>query len=374
MWPAASTESWATPIDSTLAKQRDELILLTTAMNVQHNDNSPVMIVGHGSSGTSILTRLMRDYLGVAFGTESQFVVHYYRRLPRYGDLADDANLRRLIGDVLGERWFRRSRKFGGFATTIDAVFQDVRERTYRGVLDAAFGQLAKHLGTTRWGDKTPEYTHDLPVIGELFPEAKYVHMVRDGRDVALSVMGRYWGPKNVFTAAGEWKEAVGQVDAFLDTVPAEQKLEISYEGMLSDPVATFRQLVGFLEIENSGDVLIQSIAEPLSADLMRTNYDKWRTRMSPAARTRFERIAAGTLARHGYETIVEEQPGEPAALKRLYWWADNKIRKWTYAGYWQDNLYKAGLRSRDLLRAARSLASSALRRRAALGAPKSAK
>jgi hypothetical protein len=313
------------------------------------------MIVGHGSSGTSILSRLLRNHLRIAFGTESQFIVRYYRRLHRYGDLDRDANLRRLISDLLRERWFRRSRKFGRFATTPDAVFDDVRQRSYRGVLDAAFGQLAKHLGTTRWGDKTPEYTHDLPILGELFPDAKYVHMVRDGRDVALSVMGRYWGPKNVFSAAREWKEAVGQVDAFLETLPDERKLEITYEGMLRDPVETFRSLVGFLGVDNPGDRLIEAIAGPLSSDLMRTNYDKWRTRMSAAERTRFERVAARTLARHDYETIVEEDPAASSAARRLFWWCDNKVRKWTYRKYWQDNLYKAGLRGRDAARAVRS-------------------
>jgi len=321
-------------------------------MQVTHLDPSPVMIVGHGSSGTSILTRLMRDYLKVAFGTESQFIVHYYRRLHRYGDLQNDANLRRLVADVLSERWFQRSRKFDGFKATVDETLADVQERTYRGVLDAAFGQLAKHLGTTRWGDKTPEYTHDLPIIGELFPDAKYIHMLRDGRDVALSVMGRYWGAKNAFVAAREWKEALGQVDEFLTTIPDEQKLVITYEGMLSKPVDAFAQMIDFLGIDNQDNKLLDAIAEPIANDLMRSNFDKWRTKMSAADRVRYERIAAGTLARHGYETMIEEDPREPSALSQCYWWADNKLRKWTYARYWQDNLYKAGLRTRDALRA----------------------
>ncbi len=343
-------------------------------MNVQHNNTSPVMIVGHGSSGTSILTRLMRDYLGVAFGTESQFIVHYYRRLHRYGSLDNDANLRRLVGDILGERWFARSRKFGGFAPSLDATLADVRQRTYRGVLDAVFGQLAKHLGTTRWGDKTPEYTHDLAVIGELFPDAKYIHMLRDGRDVALSVMGRYWGAKNAFTAAQEWKEAVGQVDDFLVSIPDEQKLVITYEGMLSKPVEAFAQMIDFLEIDNRDNKLLDAVSESIAADLMRTNYDKWRTKMSPADRRRFERVAADTLAHHGYETMIEEDANEPSALSRCYWWCDNKLRKWTYARYWQDNLYKAALRTRDAMRAVGAALSPPAGGRASLDTPKGTK
>ena len=58
--------------------------------SVRHNSQTPVFIVGHCSSGTSILSRLMRNYLRVSFGTESQFMVRFYRTLDWYGDLRDD--------------------------------------------------------------------------------------------------------------------------------------------------------------------------------------------------------------------------------------------------------------------------------------------
>ena len=102
--------------------------------------------------------------------------------------------------------------------TTADELFAEVcrsGNRSYRGVLDAVFGQLADNNNTDRWGDKSPEYVQDLDVVGELFPDAKYIHLIRDGRDVALSVMSRYWGPKNIYTAATEWKQAIEAVDAF---------------------------------------------------------------------------------------------------------------------------------------------------------------
>jgi len=323
-------------------------------MNVVHTKTEPVMIIGHGSSGTSILTRLMRDYLNVAFGTESQFIIHYYNRLPMYGDLNDDGNLRALVEHILRERWFERCGKWG-FATDVDAVFADVKSRTYRGVLDATFGQLAKHFGHTRWGDKTPEYTHHLATIGELFPDAQYIHMVRDGRDVALSVSNRYWGHKNVYCAAHEWKHEVSQVDAFTDTLRGDQVIEISYEGLLANPVDTFAKIVGFLEIDDSKGTLRHRIENELPGDLNRGNFDKWKTQWSQQQQLSFERIACDVLARHGYDTILEEPDANDNPLKKLYWHADNRVRKWMYADYWKDNLYKAKLRTRNAARRVQS-------------------
>ncbi len=142
-------------------------------MRAHHNESSPVLVLGHGRSGTSIFSRILRDYLGVAFGTEAQFVARYYQRLRMYGDLRDPENLARLVRHITTERWFKRSRKFNDFQTTPEAILRDVREPTYRGVLDAVFLQLAKHLGMSRWGDKTPDYWRHLDVIGSLFPDAQ---------------------------------------------------------------------------------------------------------------------------------------------------------------------------------------------------------
>jgi len=230
-------------------------------------------------------------------------------------------------------------------------------------VLDAVFGQLAKHQGMSRWGDKTPEYTHNLHVIGELFPEAKYIHLVRDGRDVALSVMGRYWGPKNVYTAARSWKQAVCRVDRFVETLPPDRVLETTYERLLADPVDTFGRIIEYLDIDDCQGGLLDSIAENLRRDLMKTNYDKWRTRFSHKQRVQFESVACDVLQRHGYETMVDRVAEDPPALTKLYWICDNKLRKWTYLRYWQDNVYKISLRSTEALRAVGSRLANRQRR-----------
>ncbi|QGJ69132.1 Sulfotransferase family protein [Planctomycetales bacterium 10988] len=320
-------------------------------MDVQHSQTAPVLLLGHGSSGTSILSRLFRQYLKISFGTESQFIIRFLKRLPMYGDLNQDENLSRLVEHLCQERWFSRCEEKFGFRTTPNEILSRIEDRTYRGVLNAIFESLAEHQGMDRWGDKTPEYVFDLPLLKELWPEAKYIHLIRDGRDVALSVMGRYWGPKNIYTAAREWNEAVCLIDAFVETLPSEQICEVRYEDLLSQPKQTFARLIEFLGISNSTDDLLAQLEPHLLQDLNQGNWDKWKRAWTEKEQLAFEQIGWKALQRHGYEVILEKEIAEPSLVTRAWSHVDNRLRKWTYADYWQDNLYKLQLRSREAVR-----------------------
>ncbi|NIL95573.1 MAG: hypothetical protein GTO62_00095, partial [Planctomycetales bacterium] len=276
-------------------------------MHIVHKSRVPIQVIGYGSSGTSIFCQLLREKLGVGIGTESQFVIRYYHALSEYGDLNDDdGNLRRLIADLARERWFERNRKFG-LTCDPENIFASVQQRSYRGVLDAIFGQLADRLDAERWGDKTPEYIHSLAILWELFPDAKYIHVVRDGRDVAHSVMSRYWGPKNIYTAASEWAAQVGLVRDFLQTVPAEQRLEVRYEDLLAEPIGVFRKVIDFLEVDDPDGRVWQRIEQTVPKELNRENCDKWKRSWSPSQRLAYERIACDVLRHYGYETQIQE-------------------------------------------------------------------
>lgn len=303
----------------------------------------PIILIGNGRSGTSILGQLMRDHLGVAFGTESQFIVTYFRRLGDYGVLDVDSNLRKLVGDILQERWFQRSRKFSNFGVGLEEVLSNVKEKTYSGVLDAIFELFAKHLGMDRWGDKTPSYIDHLDVIHELFPNAKYVHLVRDGRDVALSLSKIYFGPKNVYTAALRWRDTIDKGDRFCSTLPAGKVLNARYEDMLSDPRAFFQTLMEFLQIARAEQQRrLDSILN--HAGLKQDNCNKWRKELRRSQLHTFEYLAASQLRRHGYETITSLESSQGSAWAHRAWKLHDEISKWRFRKYWADNAYKAKL------------------------------
>ncbi len=328
-------------------------------MDVRHTDTSPVFIIGYGSSGTTIFSQLVRRYLKISFGTESQFIHRYFNRLHTYGDLREDGNLRRLIADIGSERCFSRWAKFG-FAVDENRIFDNVKARTYRGVLESFFGALASHQSMTRWGDKTPEDVYHLDVVRQLFPDAKYVHLVRDGRDVALSVFGRYFGPKNAFCAARVWKDAICRIQQFAKTVDRDQILEVRYEDLLSDPATVFARLIQFLKIADDDNRLRTSIESTIKGDLKESNSYKWKTGLTAKQRQIFERVAGHELRQYGYET---DSPADDRVtiIDRTYWVVDDRIRRWLIPAYWRDNTYRFGLRVKDARMALRSWSRRAL-------------
>ena len=150
---------------------------------------------------------MIRKYLDINYGTETQFIVRFYKSLPEFGDLSIASNRDRLVNRIAEEPCFSRWQNLYGFRLDIDQLKKSAREPTFRGLLDALFEQFAEFTGRDRWCDKFPGYTRNMPMLYSLYPEAQYVHMIRDGRDVALSFQKVSFGPKNVMQVARHWKD-----------------------------------------------------------------------------------------------------------------------------------------------------------------------
>jgi hypothetical protein len=316
----------------------------------RHTRFSPVFVLGHVRSGTSLMCRLLLDHLGVNFGTESQFIVRYYQKLQRYGDLGDDANLRRLLDDVSQERFFSRTRQNFGFVLDVERAARAVGpERTYSNVLRAIFGQFAETQGQPRWGDKTPRYALHLPVIYGLFPDAQFIHVARDGRDVTLSLVKMSFGPQTAYESALEWRETVTMIRSFGRTLSPDVFTEVRYEDLLDDPTRVMRHVAEHLGIDNAGDVAA-AIAPRLRTQVRENNACLWPQDMTPREITCFESIAGRELEAFGYPLRYPSAQA-PGPFSVLAWRAQGLFRRLRKPSYWTNNWYHVGLRVRDAVR-----------------------
>lgn len=322
-------------------------------LHATHTRFGPVFVIGFARSGTSVTCRMLRRYLKVSFGTESQFIIRYLNRLESYGDLQVDANVRRLIADISTERFFTRTNRNWGFVFDPDAAFASLKARTYRDVLNAIFGQLAQHNGMVRWGDKTPQYNRDLSRLLELFPDAQFVHVVRDGRDVALSIGKTAFGPKNACEAALDWFNALNAIERFSKTVPTVQFVEVRYEDLTSEPAKVLEGLAGFLGIDDRSGDLSAVIRRRVGSDVKSNNSGKWRQALSRRDVERFEAMAGDALTRHGYALMFEGRARPVSAVERLGWRLHGRLVRMSMLSYWRDNWYKARLHFRKALPAA---------------------
>ena len=203
-----------------------------------------------------------------------------------------------------------------------------------------AFFQLyAEREGKTRWGDKTPGYVREMHRIESVLPEARFVHLVRDGRDVALSVLGMNWGPSTVPEAAFRWKKRILRSREQAPRIG--HYVELRYEDLVRDTEDTLQRICEFIELpydeamlryheraperlqekardlDRGPDKAPQSAEARLSSHALATQppdpdrIERWRTEMSAEDRAVYEELAGDLLADLGYEveTVPAQRP-----------------------------------------------------------------
>ena len=313
-----------------------------------HTKFGPVFVLGCARSGTSLTCRLLLDHLGVNFGTESQFLIRYWRKAAHYGDLRQHAAMRRLLTDMSRERFFTRTRRNFGFVLDIDQAIRSIAEPTYAGAIRAVFEQFAATKGLVRWGDKTPEYNKHLDTLLELFPNAQFVHVVRDPRDVAVSVFKTPFGAKNAYEAAVDWRDDVDRIEAFGSRLAPGQFMNFRYECLLRDPAATLDGVAAFLGIANHAS-LVDGLGSHLRAQVRAGNSLKWTTGLTSPEITCIETLCGSALTRFGYARSTPDSVALKLGFAAVARWKMQGIwRRVANRRYWADNAYRLGLRFRD--------------------------
>jgi hypothetical protein len=193
------------------------------------------------------------------------------------------------------------------------------------------FRTYARRLGKWRWGDKTPVHGLHLRAIHALLPEARFLHILRDGRDVALSLRGLWFAPGDTVEAmARHWRERVEAIRA--EGAGCPHYLEIRYEDLLRRTRPLLRRICRFLELPFSPAMEAYHEGAAARLDEVTTRYradgsvlitkeqrlhlhrrtgqrpdpsrcGRWRTEMTPEERRAFEQIAGDLLRQLGYET-----------------------------------------------------------------------
>ena len=207
-------------------------------------EKPPFFIIGCPRSGTSLVSRVLDSHHRLGVPYESHIFNIFYPWFEDYGDLADPASRSRLIDDILATDvlgdWQPRP--------TREQVHAALREASFGGIFDAVLRAWIRATGKQRWGEKTPQHVFYWEAISRFFPEAQVIHIVRDGRDVALSWISARFGPKTVYGAAREWSRYLAAVERLKQTTAPERICEIRYEDLVTAPQAIAMRLCEFLD------------------------------------------------------------------------------------------------------------------------------
>lgn len=280
-----------------------------------------VVVIGSGRSGTTYLTRMLKETMDIGFSAEPKFIVPLYKQLHRFGDLRVPANMRRLVEKIHQGPLFQHLHRVVGIPSHSQEILDRLKEPNYTGVLYATFQLIADKRGNSRLGYKDPADVMHLPILSKLLPSAKFVHIIRDGRDVALSLLKFRWGATNLYSGGRYWARTVTtgrQHGAQL----GDRYFELRLEDLVLDTTRVATALGHFV---NGGfhSNEVQRLIDRISETCDRNTIEIWRNKLNSRQRFLCEAGASDALRECGYSTEI----GSGATLNPLvatwYRWAD---------------------------------------------------
>jgi hypothetical protein len=278
----------------------------------------PVFIVGMNGSGTTMMLDLLDSHPELfGFRRETLIVPHFVANLASYGDLADDAAYRRLWRDFLGAPVFRFVN--GGESPELPADWRE-RPRTLAAVVDGAYRIFAERAGKTRWCEKTPMHVQHVDTLHGVFPDACFIHMVRDGRSCAASLHRRWkYHPGRTLV---RWKRLVPLARRQAEASGAAY-LEVRYEELTDAPEPTMRRVCEFLGVAWDPRVLetsrVRSFTGTEQTEIVKRP-PTWQGYFAPSRLRLLERIGGRLLHELGYETSHPEGDWNPPAWRLRAW------------------------------------------------------
>ena len=270
---------------------------------------APFFVVGCPRSGTTLLRCMLDSHRHLAVPPESHFIA---RLAPR--NARSPFDIEQILGHPQIRTWDIDA------AAVRDAVVRR-QAATFAEQVDALFGLYATARGKQRWGDKTPDYVEHIPKIAAIFPDALFIHLIRDGRDVATSLAQWPWGPASPVAGAFWWRRKVTKGRRDGAALPADRYLELRLEDLVADPEGELRRLCAFLGEAFDPAMLDyhltaeERMREPQETFLAVTHphltkpptagLRNWRAALTTAEQEAIEAVCAPFLRELGYPTSL---------------------------------------------------------------------
>lgn len=284
--------------------------------------STPIFIVGVQRSGTTLLSAMLAAHSRMSCGPET----HFFQRL-------EDENIAELIDP---ENWPKNGKKFISSITFTNYLsdnsqrisilekyhLTEIQIEEYlnkqKPAIDSLLGSVVEpymlSLGKSRWVEKTPDHIQHLKIIRKYFPNSPIIRIIRDPRDVSLSLMKVPWGAKTYYEAICYWK--------FLDDISCEffkfdkNSYTLRYEDLLENPERELRKLCSFLDEDYEEGMLNTSTTGKLvnsqnvpwkkkaEQPIDKNRAGGWRNQISKDMNQFTEGLIGDKLIRYGYPVI----------------------------------------------------------------------
>ncbi|MCK4813178.1 MAG: sulfotransferase [Candidatus Marinimicrobia bacterium] len=282
-----------------------------------------VFILGNPRSGTTLLRIMLNSHPDIIAAPESGFMQWWYKKYATwsYKDALNSKKIHDFVGDVFS------SKKIENWELDRDEIIQlihNVKPDNYGDLCELFYISRAKIFKKTPKViiDKNNYYIHHLETINKIWPNAYYLHLIRDGRDVACSYMAikslktsSIYKPQlfdHIEDIAKEWKENNLKIEKYLNKNVKDKYLTIKYEDLVLDTEKQLIQITDLLEV-NYRKVMLEYYKyndEPKSTldwkkntlkKPDKNNIGKYKYTLSRKEIEKFDYIAKTLLSKYNY-------------------------------------------------------------------------
>lgn len=274
-------------------------------------------IVGCGRSGTTLLRSMLDSHPELAIPGENDALHLELKRSTPFGR-GEPISVEEL--DALVRRSPASARSLAEHTAAVPGPTATLSEW-----IDHAYRSYAAAHGKGRYGDKTGGLIFYMPELRDAVPDAVFIHLIRDGRNVAMAFVDQpTWGPSTIAHAARVWRDHVTVGRAVGLQLGHDRYLEVRYEDLVADPEGTLRPICAFLDLDFDPRMLDHSESARRAVDYspepashgrltrgVTSGLRDWRQEMSLKDRLSFELRGGPALEVCGYE------PGLPQRVAR---------------------------------------------------------
>ena len=280
---------------------------------------SPIFIGGCMRSGTTMLGAMLGSHPERVTTPETQFKSELFQLLDGR-DISGEAQMMKYFSYI--ENSFRF--KIWGVAPLKSDFENKLKtgqiETSYRSLIDwfvRKYGeQKLNKFNCKTWVDHSPYNVRYASKLLKYYPEAKFVHILRDGRGVSCSYFNIDWGPCTINQAADIWKKELNINLNAEKVIPVQQLVHVKYEDLVANPSNTLKQLCEQLKIEyvpemTEGNDFVPPAYTVQQHALVGSKPNKnkggsWKSQLTSRQQEIFETIAGEELKKLGYPTIFD--------------------------------------------------------------------
>lgn len=279
-----------------------------------------IQIIGTQRSGSNLLRVILNQLSEVDAPHSPHILERFFPLLPKYGDLNIEANFENLIEDVC-KLVELNPVPWEGFKPNRSQIKSYCKSNSLIEIFKVIYELKAQFSGASFWCCKSMSNIHYADKLEASGIKPLYIHLYRDGRDVALSFRKAIVGEKHMYHLAKQWKEEQDLCVQLKEKLGNDRVFLISYEELLDDSEGVLMRLCSFLKVpynnsmlsyynSNESNITADSgkMWENISQPLIKNNFNKFFKELSDDQIKIFEHVAGSTLLKLNYKRYLTEE------------------------------------------------------------------